>query len=57
MKYDNEVAAAGLFTLILVFLLSSVMFVVIGFGIDRFTLMASSMFTGTAASQLRFDTV
>lgn len=57
MKYDNEEAAAGLFTLILVFLLSSVMFVVIGFGIDRFTLMSSTMFSGTAASQMRFDTV
>ena len=57
MKYSDEDAAAGIFTLILVFLLASIMFIVIGYGIDRFTLLASSMFTNSVASQARFDTV
>lgn len=57
MKHDNEEAAAGLFTLVLVFLLSSILFVVIGFGIDKFTAMSSVMFSGAAASQMRFETV
>jgi len=57
MKHYNDDAAAGIFTLIAVFLLASVLFIVIGYGIDRFTLMSSAMFSGTAASQMRFDTV
>ena len=57
MKHDNDEAAVGIFTLVLVFLLASVLFIVIGYGIDRFTLLSSAMFTGTAATQMRFDTV
>lgn len=57
MKYSDEDAAAGIFTLILVFLLASILFIVIGYGIDRFTVLASSMFTNTVAAQARFDTV
>jgi hypothetical protein len=57
MKYSNDDAAAGIFTLILVFLVASLMFVLMGYGIDRFTLLSSTMFSGTAASQMRFDTV
>jgi len=57
MKHDNEEGVAGLFTLVLVFLLASLMFIIIGFGIDRFTLISQTMFAGTAASQMRFDTI
>jgi hypothetical protein len=57
MKHDNEEAASGIFTLVLIFLLASVLFIVIGYGIDRFTLISSTMFSGSAATQLRFDTV
>jgi hypothetical protein len=57
MKYSNDEAAAGIFTLVVVFLLASLMFILIGFGIDRFTLMAERMFTNAPASQMRFDVV
>lgn len=57
MKYSNDEAAAGIFTLIVVFLLASLMFILIGFGIDRFTLMSERMFTGSPVSQMRFDVV
>jgi hypothetical protein len=57
MKHSNDDAAAGIFTLIVVFLLASLMFILIGFGIDKFTLMAERMFTDTPASQMRFDVV
>lgn len=56
-NYDNEMAAAGIFTFVLVFFLAAILFVLIGFGIDRVTLIAARMFDGTPASQLRFDVV
>lgn len=55
MRYDSEAAAGGIITLIFCFLLAGVLFTLIGFGIDRMTLLATRMFTGAAASQMRFD--
>jgi len=55
MQNDNEMAAGGIITLIFCFLLAGVLFVLIGFGIDRLTLLASKMFVDVAASQMRFD--
>ena len=52
---DNEQAAGGLIALIFCFLLAGVLFVLIGFGIDRLTLLASRMFVGVASSQMRYD--
>jgi len=51
----NDDAAGGIITLFFAFLLAGVLFVIIGFGIDRLTLLANRAFTGTAMSQLRFD--
>lgn len=57
MKFDNETAAAGIFILVVTFFLAALLFILIGFGIDRITLMSARMFDGTAAAQLRFDVV
>jgi hypothetical protein len=54
-KEDSESAAGGITTLFFAFLLAGVLFVLIGFGIDRMILLASRMFVGAAASQMRFD--
>lgn len=51
----NDEAAGALIGLTLLFLLCGIMFVVVGFGIDRITLAASSSVLGDAAAQLRFD--
>lgn len=55
MRTDNSEAAGGIITLMFCFLLAGILFVLIGFGIDRLTLMASKMFVGMAASQMRYD--
>jgi hypothetical protein len=57
MPNNEDASAGGIIALVGVFLLAGVLFVAIGFGIDRFTLMAFRMFTNTASSQIRFDTV
>jgi uncharacterized membrane protein YidH (DUF202 family) len=55
---SNEDAAAGIFTFVLVFLVAGIMFIAIGFGIDRFTAISTIMFaSGTGYSQMRFQTV
>jgi len=51
----NDTAAGGLITLVFCFLLAGVLFITIGFGIDRLTLLTNKMFVGAAASQMRFD--
>lgn len=57
-RYDNDIAVAGIFTFVLLFLLSALIFLFIGYGIDRITAIAAKMFISTAAaSQLRYDTV
>jgi hypothetical protein len=56
-SHSHENAAAGLFTFAALFFLGAMMFLLIGFGIDKFTVMSSAMFTGTHASQMRFDVV
>lgn len=55
MEHDNSEAAGGIITLIFCFFLAGILFVLIGFGIDRLTLLASRMFVDVAASQMRFD--
>lgn len=59
MKFDNdsEEAAAGVFTYVLLFFMAAILFIIIGFGIDRFTLISSTMFYNAPASQMRFDVV
>lgn len=54
---NSEDAAAGVFTYVLLFFMAALLFIVIGFGIDRFTLIASTMFYNLPASQMRFDVV
>lgn len=55
--FCNDDAAAGLFTFVTLFFLAAFLFLLIGFGVDRFTLISSTMFYGSHASQMRFDVV
>jgi hypothetical protein len=54
--HKSEDAAASIFTFVLLFLLCAILFLMIGFGVDKITLIASNMFTGVGESQLRFET-
>jgi hypothetical protein len=54
--HKSEDAAASIFTFVLLFLLCAILFLMIGFGVDKITLVASNMFTGVGESQLRLDT-
>lgn len=54
---NNDDAAAGVFTFVLIFFLAAILFIAVGFGIDRFTVVAAKMFVGSAAAQMRFDVV
>ena len=55
-RYDNEEAAASLFTFVLLFFLCAILFIMVGFGVDKITAISSSMFTGIGDSQLRYET-
>lgn len=55
--HHNEDAAAGVFTYTLLFLLCGILFLMIGFGVDKVTMLASNLYTGVGESQLRFETV
>jgi hypothetical protein len=55
MEYDTESGAGGITTLFFAFLLAGTLFMVIGFAIDRLTLLTSRMFVDAASSQMRFD--
>ena len=55
--HHNEDAAAGIFTFVLLFLLCGILFLMIGFGVDKVTMLASNLYTGVGESQLRFETV
>ena len=54
---DDNASAGGIITLITVFHVSGILFVAIGFGIDRITLIINALYATTPASQVRFDTV
>lgn len=55
---DNEEASAGgLITLVAVFLLSGILFLLMGFALDKIVLVALRMFSGTGSSQMRYDVV
>jgi len=56
--YTNDDGAAGIFTFVLLFILSGILFIMIGFGIDKLVMLAISMFSsGVGMSQYRFDAV
>jgi len=56
--YTNDAGAAGVFTYVLLFLLSAILFLMIGYGVDRMILMSLNLFSsGNFMSQFRFDTV
>ena len=57
MKNPEEASAGGILTLVTVFLLAGTLFVLIGFGVDKFTVLSAQLYTGAATSQMRFDTV
>ena len=51
----NDDGTAGIITFIFLFLLAGILFVVLGFGIDRITLIANRALVDVAATQMRFD--
>ena len=53
--HHNEDAAAGIFTFVLLFLLCGILFLIIGFGVDKVTMLASNLYTGVGESQLRYE--
>ena len=55
---DNEDASAGgLLTLVTVFILAGILFLLIGFAVDKIVLVGLKMFSGIGTSQMRFDIV
>ena len=55
MRTNNEEAAGATFSLIAVFVLSGLLFVLIGFGIDKVIATQLSMAANMPASQMRYD--
>ena len=53
----EEASAGGIITLVAVFLVSGILFVAIGYGIDKITLLTATLYATSPASQIRFDTV
>ena len=56
VKHHNEEAAASLFTFVLLFFLCAILFIMVGFGVDKITMISANMFTGIGDSQLRYET-
>jgi hypothetical protein len=56
MKMDSESGAGGIITLMFVFLLSAIMFIIMSYGVDKITLLAQTVMT-TNASQMRYDSL
>lgn len=57
-KVNNEEASAGgLLTLITVFILAGILFLLIGFAVDKIIMVALRLFSSSGTSQMRFDIV
>jgi hypothetical protein len=57
-KVDNEEASAGgLLTLVTVFILAGILFLLIGFAVDKVIMVGLKLFSSTGDSQMRFDMV
>lgn len=55
---DNEEASAGgLLTLVTVFLLAGILFLLIGFAVDKIIMVALRLFSSTGSAQMRYDIV
>lgn len=54
---DNSIAAGSTITLVSVFLLSCILFVLIGFGIDKVIMASVNFQTIVASSQMRYDVI
>lgn len=55
-RYDNSDAAGAVITLVSVFLLSAILFLIIGYGVDRVVWINNAL-QGMPSSQLRYDTL
>jgi hypothetical protein len=53
----NDVAAGATLTLVAVFLLSCVLFIFIGYGVDKIIAMSIAMQGNLPATQMRYDTI
>jgi hypothetical protein len=56
MRYDNSEAAGAVISLVAVFLLSSILFIIIGYGVDR-VIMTSIAMQSMPSSQMRYDVI
>jgi len=56
-RYDNEEAAGATITLIAVFFLSCILFILIGYGIDKIVAVSIATATIIPATQMRYDTI
>jgi hypothetical protein len=56
-QYDNESAAGATISLVAVFLLSCILFILIGYGIDRIILTSINIAASMPATQMRYDTI
>jgi len=46
MKHSNDNGAAAIFGFVLIFLLSGLIFLCVGYGVDKLTMVAASQYTG-----------
>jgi hypothetical protein len=56
-RSDTELAAGATITLVSVFLLSCILYIIIGYGIDRIILSSIQMASTMPSTQQRFDTI
>lgn len=56
-KWNEEASASGIMTLVFVFLLCGVLFVFMGYAIDRIVMTAINQFSTFPVSQMRIDTL
>ena len=57
IAHSNDEAAGAVLTLVSVFLLSGILFVLIGYGIDKVILTSFNLATTMPSSQVRYDVV
>ena len=55
--FDNESGAGSTITLVSVFLLTCILFVLIGYGIDKVIMVSLNMVNVIPATQMRYDTI
>lgn len=55
-RYDNEEAAGAVLSIVATFILSAILFLIIGYGVDRVIQLSIAM-QGMPSSQMRYDVI